>query len=427
MKRILLCLGILLFSSPIAHADMLDGTPPSFRSRPIVAGNGLTATPGCTAVGTCKLSMQGCLDILSYGGNGNGVAANDAAFAAAYSALGSLGGCVYFPAGKYLFASRVAETLPNSQFGLQVAGDGIGATTLYWPNAAGGILLTASTRENVAFIHDMSLTTAQLGSGAAIEFVGAIQGSNPTTTLQNLQIAGDNLLVDYWGYGVYIHNWSAVNLINVNTFGTTLGAGIGLMIEGDTPTTSYATLINVSASSFNSQQYGVELGSYWQGITFGGGTQFNGAAGTAGIYEIPSAAGVLVLLSVSNCEFAYNGQNISINTSIDSVQLIGNFLTAPAGTYSVNLGSTLFSMVTGNFFTGASNSGGVETTGDYGAATANVFSNMASGVGIALQSGSTRWSVALNSYDGIGTDVSNVGSNNSVGTASAGNMTGVVP
>ena len=75
----------------------------------------------------------------------------------------------------------------------------------------------------------------------------------------------------------------------------------------------------------------------------------------------------------------------------------------------------------------ASNSGGVETTGDYGAATANVFSNMASGVGIALQSGSTRWSVALNSYDGIGTDVSNVGSNNSVGTASAGNMTGVVP
>jgi hypothetical protein len=390
---------------------------------------------------------NGPLNILDFGGVADGTTANDTAFAAAWTALGTKGGCIYFPGnsgiGKYSFTSQITKTLPNTQFSIQLAGDGIGATTLYWPNASGGIQLTAGSGNNSFNIHDLSMTTAQVNSGNTLHFIGVAQGNNPTSVIQNVQINGDDLngvatSTKYWAIGIWIHGWSAINLVNVNTYGPFnptpggAGGGVGLVIEGDAPTSLYATLINVQMSSFNAHQYGISLGGFWQGIAVGGATQFNGGeAGSAAIHQVSGASGVLTDLNISNCEFAYGGNQILIESGISNVQIIGNQIGATAGNYAVQITTGIFYNITGNFITGPATGGGIGATGgasSYGVITGNVFQGFGSNIAVLLNTGATHWTVAINTYNGPATNVANAGgTSNSIGTAAAGNMTGVVP
>lgn len=53
-------------------------------------------------------SYQNVLDITNYGGNGNGIALNDAAFTSCKNALNGIPGVIFFPAGTYLFHSPLS-------------------------------------------------------------------------------------------------------------------------------------------------------------------------------------------------------------------------------------------------------------------------------------------------------------------------------
>ena len=57
-------------------------------------------------------AYQNVLDITNYGGNGNGIALNDAAFTNCKIALNGLPGVIFFPAGTYLF--NVPISIPDS-------------------------------------------------------------------------------------------------------------------------------------------------------------------------------------------------------------------------------------------------------------------------------------------------------------------------
>jgi hypothetical protein len=405
------------------------------------ATQALNAAQKLKARQNINVSSAGALNILDFGGVGDGVTANDAAFNAAWSALGTMGGCIYFPAGKYLFSSQIGKTLPNARFALTISGDGIDATTLYWPNANGGIQLTAGSGNNSVFIKDMSLTTSQVGSGQAIYLIGKAQGNNPTSEIHNVQVCGADLngtatSTQYWFVAIHIHGWSAVNLINTNTYGPfnptpySAGGGVGLLLEGDIPTALYITLIQVQQSSFNGHIYGIELGDFWQGITIGA-TQFNGGvAGQAGIYQISGTVGIQTQLAITNCEFAYNGTQVKIAGAVSNIQLIGNQIGSNPITYALSLSAgTIYTNVVGNFFTGPATGSGMEIFGASCVVTGNVFSGFASGFGITLQSGASNNTIGINNYTGVGTKVANGSGNssNSIGTAAVGNMAGVVP
>ena len=87
---------------------------------------------------------------------------------------------------------------------------GSNVTKLFWPLANGGFNITATNSKNVFHISDVSLTTTQVGSGVALNFIGI--GSNNgqffQSDLHNVQISGDDigpsLTSQYWSVAIRI-------------------------------------------------------------------------------------------------------------------------------------------------------------------------------------------------------------------------------
>jgi hypothetical protein len=156
--------------------------------------------------------------VIVFAGAGDGVTDNTAALNAALASLTGNGGSIFFPPGKYSFNSGIVYVMPAG-VSVTLAGAGAGNTVLTWPNASGGITFTASNNQNTFHIRDLTLTTAQVGSGTALGFIGV--GANSTQNFQsdihNVQISGDDIgpatpTFHYWSIGIDVHNWGSVDI-----------------------------------------------------------------------------------------------------------------------------------------------------------------------------------------------------------------------
>jgi polygalacturonase len=90
---------VLLFAASIASAQNLQV-------------KNLTVT-GATTLAIPPAVTGGCSNILSYGGSGDGATDNTKALANALEAFTNGRACVYFPPGKFSFASGISYTLPR--------------------------------------------------------------------------------------------------------------------------------------------------------------------------------------------------------------------------------------------------------------------------------------------------------------------------
>lgn len=317
--------------------------------------------PSGTGTAGAAIWSGGCLNIQAFGGVGDGVTNNDSAWTATVAALGSAGGCISFPSGKYRFNSRATKTFPNSLYSISILGAGVDQTTLTWPNATGGLQFTQSSLENSIHIRDLTLTTSQVGSGTAIELDGVGTGTTAgywASDITNVNITGADISPtsssDYWSIGVLISSWSVINITNLNTVGPvgsggSAGGGVGLEIGG-TGTTAYATVINVTQSSFDFHSIGVLLGNYWQGLFFSN-CEFNGESGTVAFSQASGAAGILSLLSITNSQFNYAGNQIDIESSIDNVTITGSTITVFSNNgIGAKIATGLFTTIIGNLF-----------------------------------------------------------------------------
>ncbi|WP_157644371.1 hypothetical protein [Bradyrhizobium sp. WSM2793] len=347
---------------------------------------------------------------------------------------------IKWPSGKFKINSAITVTLPNAAACFCMEGAGSNITTLYWPNASGGITVTAANLKNNFSIHDLTLTTSQVGSGSALHMIGpgCNNGCEWQSDITNVTIQGDDFSTSssqYWTTAIWLFNWGGIYVNNVTTNGPhgapgSAGGGTGLRFEGDGGSSSYAVILNVQASNFNFHNVGMFLGSYWQGITINQ-TNFNGAEGAACLQQGGAAAGTLVLLTVTNSQFNCAGHQIDLQTAVLSPTFTGNTITVygnnnigisaqqSGGTGLIAIGNIFNNMAsfTGNY--------GIVWNGTTGTVVGNAFHNIANGTN--LLANSTLNTVALNSYNGVTTKIINSGTNNSVGTAAAGNMTGVVP
>lgn len=388
--------------------------------------------------------IDGPLSILQFGGSRDGATANDTAFNAAWSVLaatGSTGGCICFPAGKNMFASQVAKTLPVSRFAITLAGDGSGASTLYWPNASGGIQLTAGDIRNSFHIRDLQITTNQVSGGSALKFIGLgnNNGTIGASDIENVTISGDDINnagtpTKYWTTAVWAHNWGTLRIFNLNTFGLSEspggggGGSVGLIFEGDTATESYATILDVQMSTFNFHGVGAKFGSYWQGITVNQ-CNFNGGVGTAGI-QVDGADGLLSLLTVTDSQLNTGGNQINMLAPAWALTVTGCTITPVEDSHiGINAGTSPGIMISSNFINtsgpAAGTGIGIVSDGANGVISGNVFAGLV--FAIALQADSSNVVVGMNAYTDVGTKIINSGTGNSIGTAAAGNMTGVVP
>jgi hypothetical protein len=276
----------------------------------------------------------------------------------------------------------------------------------------------------------MTLSTSQVNSGIAINLngVGSNNGQFFQSDIQNVNICGDDIgpsaSTEYWFIGILIVNWGAIDVSNVNTYGPhespgAAGGGVGLYYEGNLALTSYATILNISRSSFNYHVYGLAFGDYWQGVTVDQ-CNFNGETGTAAI-NIVGTGGTLVLLTITNSQFNYGGTyQISVSVPFENLTLIGNTISIyNNGSVGVLLGvNVLNSIIIGNEFNvagGATGTFGIACNGTNGVIQGNVFQDCTTPVD--LQGSSSNIGVNLNRYFSTGANI-NSGAGNQLGVIS---------
>jgi hypothetical protein len=373
----------------------------------------------------------GCLNILTYGGSGNGTTNNAPAFASAAAALPSHGGCISFPAGKYKFNSAVSLTYPSGIYSVTLVGDGADNTTLFFP-ASNGVTINAQNLDQSIHIHDLTFSTGSAGGYSALTL------SKPGTLATYAQsdifrttFRGDDggALTDYWTVGVDVLGLSNINFDTDLFYGNSAGTNsTGVALTGNASVSGYGVVYNIAKSGFYSLGSGVTVGTYIQGVTV---TQSNFVNGTTGIFVPPGAVGVTEISITGGNNFNCTGGQVIIEAPVASVIMNGNLIYIGANTAGVWFdapGSILNSFVN-NVFAGLSTTGPsgtgilVSFTSSpqglvaYSGATGNVFYNLAVGVDL---TDAYAWNVQANSYTTVTNQVANSGpfsSSNSVGVA----------
>lgn len=392
----------------------------------------------CSTVGYIIVRVSGswtcsnavARNVVWFGADPLNVNDSSPAFNAAYATLGTSGGKLYIPAGRYRMLSNVTFNYPNVPYALHVQGDGTQNTLLSWPNANGGFAVNAPAGRSTFHFRDMTLETTQAGSGIAIQ----VNGQEPnglngffssSSDITNVDIGGGDSSIgigtQWWGVGIDINTWSTIAITNVNTYGRhgnpgDAGGGTGLRIAGSA-VDKYSVLVNVIASSFNSHVVGVSLGSYWQGVSFNQ-CNFNGRVGSSAIQSPAVFAGVQVLLTIANSQIDYgNGTQLDFEGSLTDVILIGNSISV-YGNNGVGVGMTNGGRLkaignTFGSFGGFTGTFGIVYGGAAGIIQGNIFSDVTTPVNLTIPSSGTA--VNLNRYiNGAGANINN-GTGNSLG------------
>lgn len=371
-----------------------------------------------------------CQNILSYGGAGDGVTANDTALASLLAAEPTGKKCVYFPPGKFKFASPVTYTMVNSIESLTITGAGADQTELTW-GATNGLTINYIGSFNTVHIRDLTVSTSGIGAGTAIYLhQNATNLPNPALTalsdITNVTIRGADGYVqtDYWATGVNVYGVSNINFVGMQVWGPSCGGcgsgfttvGMGVNVSGTS--TLFPVVFNFSGCYFGWIGSGIQYGAYVQGMTV---TQTNFIGGSYGIV-VPSGliATTLDQLAVSNSQFNVGNAGIYEQTYVANSQFNGNLFLVASNSQGISLAQSCMYSITGNSFNlySATNLNGIVIAGSAcgGVISGNTFSQMTTAV--FLQSTSTGANVQSNFYLSNGTNVVNSGTGNTVGGGS---------
>lgn len=350
----------------------------------------------------------GCPSILVFGGIGDGVTDNSAAFNAALHAY--LNPCVYFPSGDYNFLSSIGYTFPSNGQSLMIRGDGADITELTWPNAViNAIVIALVGQSNSVHVRDFSISTGQAGTDIGIEVNQTVtcsatcaSGSGVGSDFTNLVFRGNDgyyeqahhAISHFWNTGIYIQNASYFNFNNVFVQGksplasnpyadTTSGTGVGLHGTGGNPT---PVVFNFGSNcDFQGLSNGILIGPYIEGVNvsqsiFTG--NFTGIGvppgnSTTGISNLVVAnsyfddqqdilvGSIVTAINISNSLFIatdpHTGNKYGVQTTVqsNSTSIVGNSFYGVNGgnDYAVSLNNSTSaditpSIITGNIFSG---------------------------------------------------------------------------
>lgn len=323
--------------------------------------------------------------------------ANAATTTAAFNSAVATGLPIFWPKGTFSLNAAISVSLPNASACFCMFGTGP-MSKLIWTVAGGGITVTANNRQNYVNIHDMWLSTTQVNSGTALNFVGYNPGTNfpgPTSTIERVMLSGDDFNglpnAHYWATGILITLWSNWNLYGVQSFGPIItggsGGGTGIEINGSPASSLYTIIVNILNSVTSFQTVGIKLDSFWQGVLIQG-HECNGGtlAGGPCIQQSASATGTLSWLQIVNSQMNTGGNQINLLTPVASILVAHNTITcAVASCYGLFLGGSVVSLVQDNFFNLSgtplpANTVAIQGSGATGTITGNIIQNYSLGI-----------------------------------------------
>ena len=368
------------------------------------------------------------LNVKSFGAQGNGIFDDTSAILAAMNLSINLGP-VYFPCGNYKITSPITINLAAGA-SISVTGAGADCVLLNFTNNS-GIIVNYGNQFSSTHWRGFAIGAGQAGGGAAITLAQAVASTNPasgaTSDFSAVTVRGSDGygVTDYWGTGFSVQNVSNVNWYGVSVTGPNPGVsfcgsscGVGIILAGVPASTAYGVAYNVASSAFNFNTYGIEYGSYVQGLTV---NQTNFTGDKSGIYVPAGDTGILSLLSVANSQFASGANNIDIEALMIGPIITGNFFqiaTSSAGVFAISQWGTF----SGNTFFiagGASSTTGIALTGPSGTQntiTGNVFNDLTTGW--STTSGTNFTKVIGNAYVSDAANYSDSSTTSSIGDAS---------
>jgi hypothetical protein len=401
-------------------------------------GKKLLGLGACLVLAGAVHAQTTCLSITSYGGNGNGTTDNTTPFNSALAALTAHGGCISFPAGKYLFNSAVTVTYPTGYYSLTLVGAGSDNTTLYFP-ASNGITINAQNTGSQALqsihVRDFTFTTGHAGTYAALTFTksGSTQPFAQSEVERSVFRGDDGATqTDYWGVGINVSALPNINFDGDLFYGNSASSGgTGIVLGGTS--TSVGTAYNIAKSGFYSLGIGVAIESNVQAVTM---TQTNIVNGLTCLWVPSGVTGVSGLMLTGGNNFNCQGTQILLQSPVSNFVMNGNLIFIGAngannvGVWVDAVGSQNYSIVNNIFGSlaiacttcyGPSgyailvNNAGSGSVKD-GIVLGNTFSYMAVGVDL---TNASNWNVQANYYYNNTVQVSNptAGSMNSVGVA----------
>lgn len=364
-----------------------------------------------------------CQNILSYGGAGDGVTANDSALAALLAAEPAGNKCAYFPPGKFKFASPVSYTMVNSIESVSIVGAGSDKTELTWASG-NGITLNYIGPYNSAHVRDLTLTTGSVGGGTALNLnQTAASIPNPANTALSDVIgvvvrgADGYVVSDYWSTGINVFGVSNINFLGVVLDGNAAlgGNGTGISISGTSSLNPVQ--YNITSCVFNWNSVALNYGTYTQGITV---AQSNFVGGSYGIISQNTVVNP-DQLTVIGSQFNQTTVNILENSNIPNTMISGNQFIVQTGAIGISLPQAGIYSIVGNTFVkngGASNTNGIVINGSTasGVVTGNTFLQLTTAIN--LQSSSSGANIQSNAYTSNSNNVVNTGTGNTVGGGS---------
>lgn len=382
-----------------------------------------------------------CLTLEAYGGSGDGVTDNTAAWAAALSAIGTANGCIALGAGTYKSTTQVSVSMSAATAqSISINGAGPRTTVLYFPNPTDGLIISMPTPQNGVNLSNFSIATGQMGGRTAL-FINspcfggqspgvANFGTGPQHLIDNVDLRGFDSLAasdgvgnQYWAYGIIINNASAFYMRAITMYGPRFPAGTGILVQGSGPSGSSdncaSAIFNVSQGNFQRLATAFQYGTAAQGVNI---AQSNFVYNVTDI-ACPPTSKNNYQLTVSGSEFdnglfTPNNGSIVLGCNLHDVMITGNLFYVQGATNSIILGgaSSRFA-ITGNNFSqqGAHSGNAINVLGAaiHGIISANNFDDLSTGV--LLGSSATNWNVQSNQYNGVATPVTNLGSGNTIG------------
>ena len=363
-----------------------------------------------------------CTDIMAYGGSPAN-RDNGAALAVALKASSGDGRCVYFPPGRFTFASNFKFMLPNGSASITLTGAGADVTQLYWP-AGGGLTIDYVGAQNSVHLRNLSLTTGSVSVGTAV-LLNQTNGDvgvadNALNELSGVTIRGadGNSQNDYWDRAVEIKQICNVNLVGLVISGPGGAAysdkGIGVVLEGST--SNPAVVFNVTGATFDYLSKGIVYGQQVQGLTV---SQSNFVGDDYGIY-VPANISGLDQLTVVGSQFNCATAGIYVGSSLSNTLFSANLFIVPNTGRGIHLQQAYLYSAVGNSFNIGTAQGKtypiaieVGSTAGGGTITGNLFDSMVTA--ILLDRTSSGANVQSNEYSNDLTTVNNLGTGNTVG------------
>jgi hypothetical protein len=353
------------------------------------------------------------LSICDFGGVGDGTTDNSAALNAALAALGTGGGSIFFPPGKYYFASAISYSYPATNFyAVTIFGFGSNNTELYW-NGTHGLTINCQNSTHSFHMQGVSLTTGKAGSYDGLTLNNSVlEGNFAQSTLKDVTVRGDDggQQTDYWAVGVKIVGLSNVNFYDVLVYGNAPGTGgTGISVAGNAGTSPYFGLVyNLFGCGFYNNGIGFNYGTEIQGVSISTSNFTNGQTGIL----LPAGATGGAQLTVTGSQINTTANQIDIQAELASLIVTGNVIFVPANgsgiLWGVGQGTGNQNTIVGNTFAGISATGstGIAAEGTVGNTTVsgNTFYNLANGIDL---SGANNWNVSTNSYASVTAEVIN--------------------